>query len=399
MKVLKLIKSKASEEVLSGISSMALFIVIVIGLLLLGANQSWFWLVVYLYIATAFYIYLYFSSKLARGTNLYFFAGFMAMIIVSYALIYSVLGGTDMGIHSLSDARYFSIVTWTTLGYGDITPNEETRAYAASQALLGYFYMGMFVAIAFDWLRVESDKRHQESGDECQEKVMQELDKKQFSVLISNANKLFRDRNREGLKDLIRTVLRPLQSELMARVYLDGSVDDSFHYYHSMCLETEKSELAESYIDLLSSGRCSVKDAARFPKLNLGCDIFLATPWDSGCIFRTLGRIGIGLAEGEFKQESNHKVIYQYPLELAWVYGGNHSIAQGVIRGEGAVVPNQMHDLSIIIDEIEFDGVQWLNLEDGVAVGRPRRKELGWAWEVGRFILKLDREANGKANT
>lgn len=46
------------------------------------------------------------------------------------------------------DAVYFSIVTFTTLGYGDFQPSHELRIVTAIQAFLGYFYLGFFVASA-----------------------------------------------------------------------------------------------------------------------------------------------------------------------------------------------------------------------------------------------------------
>ena len=43
---------------------------------------------------------------------------------------------------------YFSVVTWTTLGYGDFTPPHELRLIAAVEALFGYLFFGMVVGIA-----------------------------------------------------------------------------------------------------------------------------------------------------------------------------------------------------------------------------------------------------------
>jgi hypothetical protein len=45
------------------------------------------------------------------------------------------------------DLAYFSLVTQTTLGYGDIVPASPlARAFATLQALTGLFYMGVVVA-------------------------------------------------------------------------------------------------------------------------------------------------------------------------------------------------------------------------------------------------------------
>jgi hypothetical protein len=42
---------------------------------------------------------------------------------------------------------YFSIVTWTTLGYGDFTPPAAIRMIAAIQAMLGYIFLGILVGL------------------------------------------------------------------------------------------------------------------------------------------------------------------------------------------------------------------------------------------------------------
>ena len=47
----------------------------------------------------------------------------------------------------LLDLQYFSFVTMTTLGYGDVAPvSDVARALAALEALIGQLYLAVLVA-------------------------------------------------------------------------------------------------------------------------------------------------------------------------------------------------------------------------------------------------------------
>ena len=45
------------------------------------------------------------------------------------------------------DALYFSLVTFTTLGDGDLAPHEEYRMVSAFQATFGYLFLGALVGM------------------------------------------------------------------------------------------------------------------------------------------------------------------------------------------------------------------------------------------------------------
>jgi hypothetical protein len=70
-------------------------------------------------------------------------------IPLSYALAYSYLGIMD-GDKEVSDTMtclYFSIGIWTTLGFGDVRPSPSARMLAASEAVLGYMFIGVYIGI------------------------------------------------------------------------------------------------------------------------------------------------------------------------------------------------------------------------------------------------------------
>ena len=87
-----------------------------------------------------------------------------AVNVVSHAMVYQTVGlATVAGLNrdvGFSDALYFSIVTFTTLGYGDFQPAPELRIMSALQALSGYIFLGLligFIANATSAPRNRSD--------------------------------------------------------------------------------------------------------------------------------------------------------------------------------------------------------------------------------------------------
>lgn len=63
--------------------------------------------------------------------------------ILGYAIVYYFLGAISEKTFLAS--LYFSIVTFTTLGYGDIAPHGYMRLIAASEALVGLLLSGLFI--------------------------------------------------------------------------------------------------------------------------------------------------------------------------------------------------------------------------------------------------------------
>lgn len=53
---------------------------------------------------------------------------------------------------SFFDSIYFSITTWTTLGYGDFAPLPELRLVTSLEAINGYFSSGLFIGFIILWV-------------------------------------------------------------------------------------------------------------------------------------------------------------------------------------------------------------------------------------------------------
>jgi len=72
------------------------------------------------------------------------------LLLVIFAGLYRDMGlqhGAGLEHVRLITGLYYSIVTWTTLGYGDYTPPISIQMVAATEALMGYIYMGVLVGV------------------------------------------------------------------------------------------------------------------------------------------------------------------------------------------------------------------------------------------------------------
>ncbi len=76
---------------------------------------------------------------------------FTVLIIFAASMVESIVWAATYlrigAVLTFTDALYFSIVTFTTLGYGDITLNESWRLLASFQAAIGIIIFGWSTAI------------------------------------------------------------------------------------------------------------------------------------------------------------------------------------------------------------------------------------------------------------
>jgi len=80
----------------------------------------------------------------------FIFVSVFPLLVMSYAIIFESLELNENNVfvehpHRLT-ALYFSIVTWTTLGYGDVTPAGFGRVVVSIEVLTGYILSALLIA-------------------------------------------------------------------------------------------------------------------------------------------------------------------------------------------------------------------------------------------------------------
>lgn len=76
--------------------------------------------------------------------------------VLLYAAVYTALGNfpsfgdiEGLGRRAFADAAYFSLVTYTTVGFGDLVPTGPMRLLAGSEALTGFVLITWSASFTF----------------------------------------------------------------------------------------------------------------------------------------------------------------------------------------------------------------------------------------------------------
>ena len=96
------------------------------------------------------------AAEEKRLSNLFFILLYTASVLMLlhlleaflWALLFLQLPG-QAGLSNLHDAFYFSVITFTTLGYGDITLSRDWQVLAGMEGMVGIIVFGLTTAVLF----------------------------------------------------------------------------------------------------------------------------------------------------------------------------------------------------------------------------------------------------------
>lgn len=222
-----------------------------------------------------------------------------------------------------------------------------------------------------------------------------------FEHLLKTA-KLIAEINPRGLVDLVRAILRPLQSEYLLGVAERGqnalpNIASSGFFggaVHDRMLHPD---------GITSRG---IRLESKTFSLKLARDIVLPCAWHFDRYVNALATIGSGKAvaggrfwnrayQGPWCQEDNHRIELWLPWGIGFVNGGNHSITAGILAGEGEVSPAHVFDMGFLFDELRCDGRYYLDSRTGDQVGPVEDARKAAVFEIGRMMRDMKFPAFG----
>lgn len=197
--------------------------------------------------------------------------------------------------------------------------------------------------------------------------------------------------------DLIRILGRGIQSDYM-RYLLYYDCEGGEHGVPNLDWDTVGFDKRKNFIgdneklELISFYNMK-KEVKCNKKINLSKDLILPWPWNRSRLVNTITKIGKGRKWGEWKQDhNNHYVEVWIPLGIAWVGGGNHSIAAGIVQG-GELTPEYYYDISEMYNHIRCDGKNYLRTKTNWLVkdeilGPVANVEFAAIFEIGRLLVE-----------
>lgn len=216
--------------------------------------------------------------------------------------------------------------------------------------------------------------------------------KEKFEYILSFAEEIINTPIDIGVKehpilDFIRIIGRRLQSDYMSYLLYSGKDTNElrdleprevlFSMYNSILDENNNYIEIDKLIEIQYNKR----------KINLSKDLILPWPWHRKRIKDAILNIGKGRPFGEWKQDyGNHWVNVWLPMGIAWVGGGNHSIAVGIVQG-GELEPEYYSDISKLYKYIRCDGEKFVEINTGNILAKVHSPEFAAIYEIGRMMV------------
>ena len=235
------------------------------------------------------------------------------------------------------------------------------------------------------WRRMQQRQARQKDADRRRTPAHR------FQQLMETAAEIA-SRNPRGLPHLIGAILRPLQSDYLLAVAEYGALDHGG--INSL-----------AFFGPAISRRLYTPDGMKFRgekrdprsyRLALARDPVLPWPWKHDRFVTAVATIGSdkefenpsGLCrwQGAWRQDDNHDVDLWLPWRIGFVTRGNHSIAAGILAGEGSLVPDTVYDMGFLLDEVRCDGHFYRCTKTGKILAPMHDARVGAVFEIGRYL-------------
>jgi hypothetical protein len=193
--------------------------------------------------------------------------------------------------------------------------------------------------------------------------------------------------NEHPILDVVRLVGRNVQTKYLTSLLVHKDETSLPSLFPETAFFGDRTFLTDDYKRLYDFK----KEVKSTKSVDLNKDLILPWPWKRSRLISAICNIGENRRWGNFKQDfNNHYVELWLPLGIAWVQGGNHSIASGILQGKGTLKPVYTYDISDVYDVIYTDGLNYYRKKDNVVICTVNDVDFAALFEIGRLMNDYD---------
>lgn len=217
-------------------------------------------------------------------------------------------------------------------------------------------------------------------------KEIEAQQRQRFDNILRFADSIIQKNNppksKHPILEVIRMLGRKTQSELLAKL---------LEYEESPQQNLDPGELFFTQSDpITNDGRNFIDFKKNVPiqkTIHLKKDLVLPYPTKHNSLLNSFNNIGVDRIWGPWTQVNIYHVVELWlPLGIVWVHRGSHSIAAGIIKGEGIIQTYNVFDISAIYDHVHCDGVNYYRTEDQSIITPVENVEFAAIFEIGRLL-------------
>lgn len=187
-------------------------------------------------------------------------------------------------------------------------------------------------------------------------KEKKDSDFEKFNNIMEFADKVLRD-NKYALIDLIKSLMFSVQYDEIKDVIVNGQHQRDFNFLCDFFWDDDKYIWTSMRFKKIN---VKPKESDKNFKLDLKKDIVISSPWDRDRLSSAFSGYGDGKNKKSWRQDNNHNVETWLPWGISIVNSGNHSIAAGIISGDGYLSPCIIYDFNSIFDIVKCDGKKYI---------------------------------------
>ncbi|WP_066418251.1 DUF6710 family protein [Sutcliffiella cohnii] len=212
---------------------------------------------------------------------------------------------------------------------------------------------------------------------------------KEFNNILSFATSILNSSNPKRIYEVMYSLGKPYQFKLINDLLKDNTVSNNALAIEHLFLKKSK----DNYRFILTNENNEIINYSTHignRVVHPSETLILALPWNIDRLYNAFQNIGRNVGVPWENDDLNHRVIYISPINIGYIFGGNHSTVINIINNEASMKITEDLDLTPVYNKIYTDGRFFYNKQTNKIIDEVASVEFAAIFEIGRLILQRD---------